>query len=342
MPCFLFSNIASSITIERLIHLWPIPVFFFIYTIISSILGLIGGKLIRLNCSDIKFVMTGIIFNNVTSLSLGLLKGIENTSAISILSWNENEKPKDIVRRGTSYILLATLWTNLLRWSLGAYLLKKVPEKDDPVIPQSSPSTSNQIQINNDQVQVNERTPLLKRLHPITRIKAFLSFKFMNPPLYAAFIALFFVAIPQLDSLFVGKDAPLMSIWQAIDYIGSTAIPLTLLTLGAELHNLPRSHNEHMVSMIVYVLTCRFLIMPIFAVLLVLFTTSYYLNDPMLWFVLILVASGPTAVSCINLSQLTNTYQEEFSALLFYSYLLAAPFVTALILLVLNLIKGMV
>ncbi|CAG8465054.1 9014_t:CDS:2 [Dentiscutata erythropus] len=335
MPCFLFSNIVSSITIGRLISLWPIPAFFTVFTLISTILGLIGGKLIRLNCADIKFVITGIIFNNVTSLFLGLLKGIENTSAVLILSWKENESPKHIVKRGTSYVLLATLWTNLLRWSLGAYLLKKAPEKDEEVIPQNSPSTSNQFQANNDQVEI---TPLLG-IHPISNIKTFLTLKFMNPPLYAALLALFFIAIPKLNALLIDKDAPLMAVYQAIDYIGSIAIPLTLLTLGAELYNLPRSHKEHMVSMITYVLTCRYIIMPVIGILLVLYTTSYYINDPMLWFVLILLASGPTAISCVNLAQLANNYQEEFSALLFYSYILATPFVTLVVVFVLYYIE---
>ncbi|CAG8786494.1 13393_t:CDS:2, partial [Dentiscutata erythropus] len=329
MPCFLFSNIVSSITIGGLISLWPIPAFYSIFTLISTILGFIGGKSIRLNSADIKFVITGIIFNNITSLPLGLLKGIENTSAILILRWNENgnESPKDIVKRGISYILLATLWTNLLRWSLGVYLLKKVPENDEEVTIQNNPSTSNQLQANNDQVEITERTPLL-RIHPMSSVKKFLSFKFMNPPLYAALLALIFIAIPKLNSLLIDKDAPLMAIFQAIDYVGSTAIPLTLLTLGAELYNLPRSRKEHMASIITYVFTCRFIIMPIIGIFLVLYTTSYYINDPMLWFILILLASGPTAINCVNMAQLTNTYQEEFAALLFYSYILATPFVT--------------
>ncbi|CAG8809277.1 10806_t:CDS:2, partial [Cetraspora pellucida] len=133
-----------------------------------AILGLIGGNLLILKASDIKFVITGTTFNNITSLSLGLLKGIENTIANSLLRLNENESLQDTVKR----------------------------------------------------------------------------------------------AIPYSKPLFIAKNAPLMVISQAIDYLGSVTIPLTLLTLGAQLYSLPRSHNEHMVSIIAYVLTCRFLIMP--------------------------------------------------------------------------------
>ncbi|CAG8664269.1 19753_t:CDS:2, partial [Dentiscutata erythropus] len=362
LPCFLFANISYSITIKSLINLWPIPAFFFIFALLSAIFGLIGGKLLKLNWPDIKFVVTGIILNNVTTLTLGLLNSIEKTKAIWILKWNENENPQDIVKRGTSYVLIVSLLANLLGWSLGAYLLMKVPEKDDPSIlqcfPQNSYSPSNQIQVSNDQItertlllrpnsrvifqanndQINERISLLIQNAGVI----FFNFKFMNPPLYAALFALIVIAIPNSNYLFAEDDSPLMSVFQAIDYIGSIAIPLTLLTLGAQLYNLPRSRNENIGSIIAYILTCRLLLMPIIGILLVMFTTSYYIDDPMLWFVLILISSGPPAINCANIAQLTNNYQDEFSVLLFYAYIFTIPFTTILVMFILNYIKAMV
>ncbi|KAF0457456.1 auxin efflux carrier [Gigaspora margarita] len=359
LPCFLFANISYSLTIKTLINLWPIPAFFFIFASLSAIFGLIGGKLLKLNCPDTKFVVTGIILNNVTTLTLGLLNGIEKTKAIWILKWNENESPQDIVKRGTSYVLIVSLLANLLGWSLGAYLLTKVPEKDVPPIPQRFPqnnhSPSNQFQVNND--QITERTLLLRpNSHIIFQVNndqitglsiqiarvIFFNFKFMNPPLYAALLALIVITIPNSNYLFAEDDSPLMSIFQAIDYIGSIAIPLTLLTLGAQLYNLPQSRNENIASIIAYILTCRLLLMPIIGVSVVFFTTSYYIDDPMLWFVLILISSGPPAINCANLAQLTNNYQDEFSALLFYAYIFAIPFTTISVMFVLNYIKGIV
>ncbi|CAG8460862.1 10697_t:CDS:2, partial [Gigaspora rosea] len=208
-------------------------------------------------------------------------------------------------------------------WSLGAYLLKKVPEKDDPSIPQHLPS---QIQISND--QMTESTPLLK---VNSHVKTFFNFKFMNPPLYAALLALIFITIPNSNYLFA-----------AIDYIGSITVPLTLLTLGAQLYNLPRSLNENISSIIIYILTCRFLLMPIIGILLVFHTTSYYTNDPMLWFIIILISFGPPAITCINLAQLANNYQEEFAALLFYGYIFATPLAAILVIFLLNNIKEFV
>ncbi|CAG8671090.1 7655_t:CDS:2, partial [Scutellospora calospora] len=299
MPCFLFSNVFSSVDIQTLISLWPIPTFFFIFCIISSALGFFGGRLLNFDFSDTKFIMTGIIFNNVTSLGLGLLRGIEYTDAISILKWKIDDTPKDIVSRGISYVLLATLWTNLLRWSLGAYLLKS-----DSVSSQYNLNSVSYIsQHNFDEIDdindVDESTPMLgskqhdttssltfkQKLHSIwSRIKISLTFKFMNPPLYAALLALVFVAIPPFKSLFIGKNAPFMALSQAIEYVGSVSVPLTLITLGAQLKNLQSSNNKRIASMITYALTCRLIIMPIIGTVMVLLTKSWYLNDPMLWF----------------------------------------------------------
>jgi auxin efflux carrier family protein len=117
MPCLLFSNIAADIDLDTLIRLWPIPTLFVLFVVLSTILGGIGGNLLKLPSSTTKFLMTGIIFNNVTSLSLGLLEGIESTQAIQILLRSDgNDSPKEAVKRGMSYVLLSTLLGNLTRF----------------------------------------------------------------------------------------------------------------------------------------------------------------------------------------------------------------------------------
>src|SRR5688572_23981193 len=116
MPCLLFSNIAADIDLDTLIRLWPIPTLYVIFVILGAALGGIGGKLLTLPSSKTNFLITGIIFNNVTSLSLGLLEGIESTKAIEMLFRDENDSPKEAVKRGMSYVLLTTLLGNLTRF----------------------------------------------------------------------------------------------------------------------------------------------------------------------------------------------------------------------------------
>src|ERR1051325_1451260 len=102
MPCLLFSNIAADIDLDALIRLWPIPALYVAFVILSVALGGIGGNFLNLAPSKTKFLMTGIIFNNVTSLGLGLLEGMESIPSIEILFRDENDSPKEAVKRGMS------------------------------------------------------------------------------------------------------------------------------------------------------------------------------------------------------------------------------------------------
>ncbi|CAG8544269.1 7316_t:CDS:2 [Acaulospora colombiana] len=358
MPCLLFANIAD-LDMDTLTKLWIIPVAYFFFASCSGLLGLIGGKLLRFQPSNIKFLCVSIIFNNVTSLSLGILEGLSKTKAIELLSFGDGDTPSEIKKRGTSYILLITLWTNLLRvmgnnrWSLGAYLLKKESTDETDQIQKSdnegetSPHEShpgeNSTKYDDDRsisvhMPPDESTPLITpmRPHPIRAITEFFG-KVMNPPLCAALLAVIVGVVPFLRSLFFGSGAPLTAVTLTIESFGSISVPLTLLTLGAQLKNIPRTKSAHYWS-IGYTMLSRFIAMPIIGIVIVLATRHLYLEDPMLLFVLVMLASGPTAVNCMNLAQFTGTFQEEMATLLFYSYIAAAPTITLLVVGLLSII----
>ncbi|CAG8482876.1 3029_t:CDS:2, partial [Acaulospora colombiana] len=337
----------SDIDVAKLIALWPVPTFYITFTIMSAILGFFGGKVLKLSSAKTRFITAGIMFNNVTSLPLGLLRGIKNTSAMNLLVMGEMDTPEDSLKRGKSYILLAVLFGTLLsdgltdhfnaifRWSFGAILLKKEKDEDPLAILPTETSHVHPVHQALYATEItsepDESTQLLitpkKKRTTWTKINN-LSIKciviiksIMNPPLCAAGIALIVGIIPPLKGIFFGENATLSVLSEAIDYIGTITIPMTLILLGSQLNNMRYSKGKDLLSAISYVVTCRFLIMPIFGVILVLITRFWYMHDPMLWFVLMLFASGPTAIGCLNLAQLNGSFEEEMAALLFYSYL---------------------
>ena len=79
--------------------------------------------------------------------------------------------------------------------------------------------------------------------------------------------------------------------------------------------------------------------MPIIGITIILLTKSWYINDPMFLFILILLACGPPAVNCINMTRLTRTYEEEMATLLFYSYIAVVPIISILLMIVLTIIS---
>jgi auxin efflux carrier family protein len=78
--------------------------------------------------------------------------------------------------------------------------------------------------------------------------------------------------------------------------------------------------------------------MPAIGITLVMLAKDYFIDDKMLWFVLMLMASGPPAVNCMNLTQVTGTFQGEMATLLLYSYVVVGPLMSILVMIMLNLI----
>jgi predicted permease len=240
------------------------------------------------------------------------------------------------------------------RWSLGVYLLK---DSSDEVVEESRPSR----EANEDErtlILPTRTAPLYTSLptssdtaenhsceREIIDILTSLPYaihRVMNPPLYAALAALIVGTNPVLKQIFFDENSPVyLTFTRTTEHLGNVTVPLTLLVLGAQLRNIPRARGEEMVPMASCVMTCRFVVMPVIGVILVLVTYQHYLNDRMLWFVLMLLASGPSAVNCMNIAQLTGTFQEEMATLLFYSYIALAPLLTITLMVMLTVLQSM-
>ncbi|CAG8470175.1 6293_t:CDS:2 [Ambispora leptoticha] len=310
MPSLLFSQVASGTDAATIIYLWPIPVFLYIFAMFSGSLGLLGGKLFGFDSKQTKFVTASIIFNNLTSLTLGLIQNLGTTEAMQFLLWKEEDTPEKAKARD----LLSDEES-----AKRAHLSRKISHEGS----------------------FNESTPLLR---PISsshaknfstasrRVREVMSNveTLMNPPIYAAIAALIVGSIPSLKSLFFGENALLYpTITKSMIFLGNASTPLTLLTLGAQLSNLSsRSKGGKMYSAISWVMIARFMIMPFIGIFLVMMTRDWLVDDPMLWFVLMMLASGPSAFNCINITQLTGAFQEEMARLLIYSYIAVIPILT--------------
>ena len=62
----------------------------------------------------------------------------------------------------------------------------------------------------------------------------------LSPPLVAVIIAVFIGLIEPLQQLFFGEDAPLkMTVTAALAGFGACTVPCILLTLGAQVRQLP-------------------------------------------------------------------------------------------------------
>ncbi|CDH51524.1 auxin family transmembrane transporter [Lichtheimia corymbifera JMRC:FSU:9682] len=130
-PCLMFSNIASTISMEHLLAFWPIPAFFAVYATLTFTMGNLMGHLFGLNAPYRRFVLACAMFGNTNSLPIAIITSLAVSEAGKTLFWNEDDTQESVAARGVSYILFFAIFGNLLRWSYGYSLLQKLPEDEE-------------------------------------------------------------------------------------------------------------------------------------------------------------------------------------------------------------------
>ncbi|KAI9010919.1 dynein light chain 1, cytoplasmic [Phycomyces nitens] len=281
-PCLLFSNVASIISVEKLIAFWPIPVFYAIFIVISYIASQTTTRIVGLDAGYRRFVLACVLFSNTNSLPIAIISSLAVSEAAHILFWTEGDTPETVAARGISYTLFFAIFGNLVRWSYGYNLLRNRQEE----IVDIDSTDSDQISENNyvgsrnyqsvdhsesssvvDQEADLEEATRNHHRTPSTRTLAIQSDdrkgqknadydertgllsnsrfdSFMSPPLYAAMLALI-VGLTPLKPLLYAKDSFLYpSFTKAIETCGKAAVPLILTCLGAQLTCIAETQHE--------------------------------------------------------------------------------------------------
>ncbi|KAG0175198.1 hypothetical protein DFQ28_005415 [Apophysomyces sp. BC1034] len=130
-PCLLFSNIASTISFEKLLAFWPIPVFYVVFGILNYICSQTTTRVLGLNAAYRRFVLACVMFSNTNSLPIATITSLAVSEAGKILFWNADDTQESVAARGISYTLFFAIFGNLVRWSYGYNLLRKHHDDDD-------------------------------------------------------------------------------------------------------------------------------------------------------------------------------------------------------------------
>ncbi|KAL0085958.1 dynein light chain 1, cytoplasmic [Phycomyces blakesleeanus] len=149
-PCLLFSNVASIISVEKLIAFWPIPVFYAVFIVISYIASQTTTRIMGMDAGYRRFVLACVLFSNTNSLPIAIISSLAVSEAAHILFWTEGDTPETVAARGISYTLFFAIFGNLVRWSYGYNLLRKREDEIVDIDSLSSTTTdSDQISENN-------------------------------------------------------------------------------------------------------------------------------------------------------------------------------------------------
>ncbi|KAG7194411.1 uncharacterized protein KQ657_004624 [Scheffersomyces spartinae] len=118
-PCLVFTKLASSLSLKKLVDIIIIPIFYALSTGISYICALVVSKFFGLNEPETDFVTAMGVFGNSNSLPVSLTLALSYT--LPDLLWDDidDDNQDKVASRGILYLLIFQQLGQILRWSWG-------------------------------------------------------------------------------------------------------------------------------------------------------------------------------------------------------------------------------
>ncbi|OSD06687.1 hypothetical protein PYCCODRAFT_1449540 [Trametes coccinea BRFM310] len=355
LPCLLIEEMGPQLTASNLREVWIIPLWGLFSTVLAHGIGWVGKRLLKLPY----WTIAASGRPNSNALPLLLLQSLEHTGVLDTLS-QPGESISKTLDRAKSLILLNAIVQQTFTFQFTPSIMRRDdgnhkaddPESQDTLRPGPGRLTS----VVQDQERVgllddhehdsddSERTRAVEgyrhalddiadqpdihwpeRLRPLEKpLKTIWSH--MSPPLIGAMIALVVGITPPLNKQILNEDGALYtSVTQAIVNLGELFVVLQTFVVGAELAIVP-SANPGTLAMS-WVLLVRFIIMPAIALLFVFVTAGrgLYVDDRLVWFLLVLIPAGPSAMLLVNVAELVDISQGAIAGYLTIAYMIS-PF----------------
>ncbi|RDL38803.1 Uncharacterized protein BP5553_03143 [Venustampulla echinocandica] len=171
-------------------------------------------------------------------------------------------------------------------------------------------------------------------------------YDFLNAPLLGAVLGTIIGMVPVLHRAFFNhtEDGGIFSAWLTASFqnIGSLFVPLPVVIAGVSLYNATKRTKEDADSghspresvntpwlTTAFVLMVRFVVWPILSISVIYLLakkTNFLGDDPMLWFAMMLMPTGPPAMKLITMVEVSNAGEEDqhkISKLLTISYIIS-------------------
>ncbi|CAK4032077.1 membrane transporter [Lecanosticta acicola] len=320
LPALLISNVGSQMHADTALYYVPIIIWAIVYNAVSILFGIAVQRLFKLP----EWATPAIAFNNTTALPLLLVQALDATGILDSI-----DASSGVVDRAKSFFLVNAMIGNSLTFALGPKLLSGQNEdapdgEGEGKFPTESEDDAidRRVEEQEDEaVETNEQTSLLpgRIIRPLTRagyagygkskkawvrlppwVQATLDFssQFFNAPLIGAAIGVVIGIVPSLHRLFFVVGVKLSS-------------SLLKMKKGEAGGHVPW-------SAIFVILTTRFVLWPaigIPVIYAVATRTGWLLDDPLLWFCMMLMPTGPPALKLTALSDVNGAGEEEKMAI---------------------------
>lgn len=270
-PCLVFTKLAPSLSLNKMVDIIIIPIFYAVTTLASVVCSRTISGLFQFNSAESDYVTAMAVFGNSNSLPVSLTMSLAYTLPDLLWDQIEDDDSDKVASRGILYLLIFQQLGQILRWSWGYNkLLRKRPSHelsghgapgeadiseseigslDSALLSSSAQRDANEDSDENDTLlaearkqsvevvveAVAESHNFITSIWHSRPIQGFLSF--MNPPLYAMFLSIIVASVPALQNEFFYSDSFIHStLTQSIEQLGSVSIPLILIVLGSNLY----------------------------------------------------------------------------------------------------------
>ncbi|GJE98997.1 hypothetical protein PsYK624_152350 [Phanerochaete sordida] len=355
LPCLIVVQMGPELTARELSAMWIVPAWGLASTLLAHAIGWAGRALLHTPY----WVVVAAGRPNATALPLLLVQSLAQTGVLDRLA-SDGASAERIQSRAKSLLLLNAVVQQTFTFQLAPAILRRdangADDEETWREELAAPSSGQHKTKINPIIQDAERVGLLQdharrsygteddgqprarqalesvadesdmdlpySLEVAGRVVK-KAFSWMSPPLIAALIALLFGLITPLHNIaYDQQSAFYSSITQAAKNLGELFVTLQMFLVGAELAIVPSAHPGVVSGG--FSLLVRFVIMPGFALLFVWATAGqgWYINDKLVWFLLVLIPSGPSAMLLANVAETVGVDQGPIAGYLIISYLL--------------------
>ncbi|KAI0630152.1 auxin efflux carrier [Trametes polyzona] len=355
LPCLIIEEMGPQLTVSKLRDVWIIPLWGLFSTLLAHGIGWVGKRLLKLPY----WTIAASGRPNSNALPLLLLQSLKSTGVLDTLS-QSGESVSDTLDRAKSLILLNAI----VQQTFTFQVTPRIMERDDGHNKDDDPESQDTLRPGPGRltsvVQDQERVGLLEDhdhdssdteatragdgyrnaladitdrpdIHWPRRLRILEKplktiWSDMSPPLIGAILALIIGITPPLHKQILDQDGALYtSVTQSIENLGELFVVLQTFTVGAELAIVPSTHPGVLATS--WVLFVRFLIMPAVSLLFVFATAGrgIYVDDRLVWFLLILIPAGPSAMLLVSVAELVDISQGAIAGYLTIAYMFS-PF----------------
>ncbi|KAK8440063.1 hypothetical protein ACI3LY_003544 [Candidozyma auris] len=135
-PCLVFTKLAPSLSVDKILDIFIIPVFYAVSTATSYSCSQLTSRFFALNPAETDFVTAMAVFGNSNSLPVSLTMTLAYSLPDLLWDQMEDDTPDKVASRGMLYLLIFQQMGQILRWSWGynKLLRKRSPRELDDAI----------------------------------------------------------------------------------------------------------------------------------------------------------------------------------------------------------------